>query len=128
LETTNENWEEALSRFQEQRKPNADAIADLALHNYIEMRDLSGRADFQLRLKIEKLIAEKFPEQFQTHYSMVTFSELSYAEAKRRGEEQNDLLDKIMALPGIENNWQSQQVLDMAATWLAAHQPQGNGH
>ena len=86
LTATNENWEVALHQFQQQRKPNGDAILDLALHNYIEMRDLSGRKDFQLRTQIEKKIAEKFPEKFMTHYAMVTFSDLSYSEAKKRGE------------------------------------------
>ena len=121
LNATTENWEEALAKFQEQRKPNADAIADLALYNFIEMRDLSGREDFQLRLKIEKKIAAAFPDKSMTHYSMVTFSDLSYSEAKQRGEKQNQLLDKIMALPGIEQDWDSPKVIKMAEEWIAAH-------
>lgn len=121
LNATTENWEEALAKFQEQRKPNADAIADLALYNFIEMRDLSGREDFQLRLKIEKKIAATFPDKFMTHYSMVTFSDLSYSEAKKRGEKQSQLLDKIMALPGIEQDWDSPKVMKMAEEWIAAH-------
>lgn len=121
LNTTGENWEEALDTFQYQRKPNADAIADLALHNYIEMRDLSGREDFQLRTKIERRIADKFPDKFMTHYSMVTFSDLSYHEAKKRGEEQNDLLDKVMAIEGIEQKWEGDEVLSVAENWLRQH-------
>jgi len=123
LDATHENWEDALNKLQLQRKPNADAIADLALYNFIEMRDLSGREDFQLRLKIEKKIAEKFADRFMTHYSMVTFSDLSYNEAKKRGEKQSELLDKIMALPGIETKWDEQEVLRMAEQWIMA-----NGH
>lgn len=119
LTATNENWDEALEKFQVQRKPNGDAIADLALYNYIEMRDLSGRADFQLRTKIEKKIAEWFPEQFMTHYGMVTFSDLSYNEAKLRGEKQNELLDKIMALPHVETIWDSPEVKAIAQQWLS---------
>jgi kynurenine 3-monooxygenase len=115
------NWQEALDKFQHQRKPNSDAIADLALHNYIEMRDLSGREDFQLRTKIERRIADNFPDKFMTHYSMVTFSDLSYSEAKRRGEEQNDLLDKLMATTGIEQKWEGEEVLKTAAAWIAQH-------
>ena len=110
-----------LERFQQHRKPNADAIADLALHNYIEMRDLSGRKDFQLRTQIEKKIAEKFGNTFMTHYAMVTFSDLSYAEAQQRGVKQNELLDKIMSLPDIEQRWHSEDVLQMAETWIAAN-------
>lgn len=118
LDAAGEHWETALDKFQRQRKPNADAIADLALHNYVEMRDLSGRADFQLRLKIEKMLADKFADKFMTHYSMVTFSDLSYSEAKRRGEQQNELLDKLMAIPGIEQNWDSREVVELAKDWI----------
>ena len=119
LNASKENWEDALNKLQYQRKPNADAIADLALHNFVEMRDLSGREDFQLRLKIEKKIAQKFADKFMTHYAMVTFSDLSYAEAKKRGEQQSALLDKIMAIPGIENKWDDAEVMAMAETWIS---------
>ena len=119
LNKSGDNWEEALNKLQIQRKPNADAIADLALYNFIEMRDLSGREDFQLRLKIEKKIAQKFADKFMTHYAMVTFSDLSYSEAKKRGEQQSELLDKIMAIPGIETNWESDEVLTLAENWIS---------
>ena len=118
LDATKENWDEALNKLQLQRKPNADAIADLALYNFIEMRDLSGREDFQLRLKIEKKIAQRFADKFMTHYAMVTFSDLSYSEAKKRGEQQSELLDKIMALPNIESKWDSDEVLTIAENWI----------
>ncbi|MBL0308994.1 MAG: FAD-dependent monooxygenase [Bacteroidetes bacterium] len=122
LNETSEEWESTLNKFQTQRKPNADAIADLALYNFIEMRDLSGRKDFQLRSKIEKKIAAKFGDRFMTHYSMVTFSDLSYNEAKRRGEKQNELLDRLMAVPGIEQKWDSEEVLQMAGEWIKSNE------
>jgi kynurenine 3-monooxygenase len=118
LDENNEDWESTLEKFQVQRKPNGDAILDLALYNYIEMRDLSGREDFQLRLKIEKKIAATFPNRFMTLYSMVTFSDFSYYEAKTRGEAQSQLLDSIMALPNIEENWDSAEVMRMAEDWI----------
>lgn len=121
LTATSENWNESLDKFQVQRKPNGDAILDLALHNYIEMRDLSGRPDFQLRTKIEKYIAEAFPDKFMTHYSMVTFSDLSYFEAKTRGEKQNELLDAIMQMDNIESRWNSDAVLKKAEEWISAN-------
>ena len=121
LTKSGDNWDEALNKLQIQRKPNADAIADLALYNFIEMRDLSGREDFQLRLKIEKKIAQKFADKFMTHYAMVTFSDLSYSEAKKRGEQQSELLDKIMAIPDIETKWESDEVLTLAENWIARH-------
>ncbi len=121
LDATGEQWEVALGRYQYQRKPNGDAILDLALHNYFEMRDLSGRKDFQLRTRIEKKIAQRFSPSFMTHYSMVVFSDLSYHDAKIRGEKQNELLDKIMALPNIEQIWESEEVMQIAQEWIAAN-------
>lgn len=118
MNTLGEDWDALLDTFQKQRKPNGDAILDLALHNYIEMRDLSGREDFQLRTKIEKKIAETFPDKFMTHYSMVTFSDLSYAEAKHRGEKQNELLDELMRLSDIATIWDSALVLQKAEKWI----------
>jgi kynurenine 3-monooxygenase len=119
LNEYDQNWDAALEKFQVQRKPNADAILDLALYNYIEMRDLSGRPDFQLRLKIEKKIAEKFSDKFMTHYAMVTFSDLSYSEAKHRGEQQSELLDKIMRIENIAEKWNDNEVMQMAEKWIA---------
>lgn len=119
IEEHGENWNKALNEFQHLRKPNTDAIADLALYNFIEMRDLSGRADFQLRLKIEKRIADAFPLQFQTLYSMVTFNQTPYHEALQRGKKQAELLDDIMQLEDIEHIWQSDIVLEKAKAWLS---------
>jgi kynurenine 3-monooxygenase len=116
--TEEADWDKALDRYQHSRKPNADAIADLALYNYIEMRDLSAQPEFQLRLKIEKHIAAHFPKQFNTLYSMVTFDQVPYAEAKSRAEEQSVLLDQIMELSDIAQRWDSPEVLDMAKEWL----------
>ena len=118
LETANENWEEAFDQYQHSRKPNADAIADLALYNYIEMRDLSAQPEFQLRLKIEKKIAAHFPKHFSTLYSMVTFDQVPYAEARKKAAEQSVLLDEIMRLDQIADRWESQLVIDMADSWI----------
>lgn len=56
-----------------------------------------------------------------THYSMVVFSDLSYNEAKLRGEKQNELLDKIMALPDIEQRWDSDEIIQLAEEWVNAN-------
>lgn len=118
LEATNENWTEALDKYQHSRKPNADAIADLALYNYIEMRDLSAQPEFQLRLKIEKKIAAHFPQRFNTLYSMVTFDQVPYAEAQSCAKEQGKLLDIIMQVEDIDQKWDSAEIMDMAETWI----------
>ena len=118
LDATDGNWEEALNTYQYSRKPNADAIANLALYNYIEMRDLSAQPEFQLRLKIEKKIAAHFPQKFNTLYSMVTFDQVPYAEAQKKATEQGTLLDEIMRLDNIAEKWDSPEVIEMADSWL----------
>lgn len=114
------DWTEALDKYQHARKANADAIADLALYNYIEMRDLSGQPEFQLRLKLEKHIAASFPGKFNTLYSMVTFDRVPYAQAKAQAAHQSTLLDQLMAMDNIAERWDSAEVLKAAEEWIAA--------
>jgi len=77
------------------------------------MSDLSGDRLFQLRKKIEARFHDAFPDLWTPLYSMVTFSpEVPYSEALRVGDEQNRVMEKIMQLPNIENDWDQQYVLD----------------
>lgn len=75
----------ALDEFQHLRKPNADAIADMAIENFVEMRDLAGRADFQHRKKIEQALHAAMGEPLTPQYNLVSFSNVPYAEAQARG-------------------------------------------
>lgn len=104
------DWPDILHRFEKSRKPNADAIADLAMRNFVEMRDLTGREDFLLRKKIEKHFAEKHPEQWLPLYSMVTFSHIPYAEALAEGKRQDAVMAEIMQMDQIEQRWDSPEV------------------
>jgi kynurenine 3-monooxygenase len=117
LTETNENWQEALDKYQYSRKPNADAIAAMAINNYKDMRR-SGEPEFQVRKKIDGLIASKFPDKYSTEYSMVTFDMVPYSHAKQRSDQQNQLLDEIMRLDKIAERWDSDIVLTMAADWI----------
>jgi kynurenine 3-monooxygenase len=108
LSRNNDNWHRALTDFQSQRKPDADAIAQLAFDNFIEMRDLVADPEFLLRKKIEAKLHERFPEQWIPLYSMVTFHDtISYAQAYAIGQKQSTIMAEIMQLPGIKENWQS---------------------
>lgn len=104
------NWGAMFSEFSEVRKPNGDAIADLALQNYIEMRDLVGDAMFLLRKKIEKKIYAKYPNKWVPLYSMVTFSHTPYSDALAIGKKQEKIMDGIMERSDIVDNWDSQEV------------------
>ena len=109
----NHDWKRIFPAYEMARKPNGDAIAELSKRNFIEMSDLSGDPGFQLRKKIEAKFRELHPELWTPLYSMVTFSpDVSYAEALRIGDEQKTVMDTIMALPDIEDDWDEQYVMD----------------
>jgi kynurenine 3-monooxygenase len=98
MEQFDGNWEHFCANFQQKRKPDADAIADLALYNFIEMRDKVADEAFLLRKKIEARLHTAYPNEWIPQYTMVTFSHLPYAEAKRRGEHQSQIMQHYMAL------------------------------
>lgn len=86
---------DALARYEADRKPNADAIADMALENFVEMRDLAGRADFQYRKKIEQAVHKAIGDAALPQYNLVSFSRAPYIEARRRGREMAALVARI---------------------------------
>lgn len=86
------NWPHIMEKYQTQRKVNTDAIADLALGNYIEMRDQVTDPVFALKRRLEMRLEKERPDYY-SKYSMVTFREdLPYAEAAVRGRKQNAAL------------------------------------
>jgi len=99
------NWEETTGAFETQRKPDADAIAQLALDNFVEMRDLVADREFILRKKLESRLQAAYPEEWLPLYSMVTFSDLSYSQALNRGLIQKQIL-KESVLPSQLENWE----------------------
>jgi kynurenine 3-monooxygenase len=108
LDQHNDDWQEVLSLFEQTRKPDADAIARLALDNFIEMRDLVADADFLLRKKIEARLHQLYPTQWIPLYSMVTFhDEMPYSVAYKTGQKQKRIMDEVMKTSGIERNWES---------------------
>lgn len=98
LDTVGEDaWQEAFEAFQITRKKDTDAIATLALDNFIEMRDKVGDANFLRRKRIDTLFSLYQPDSWLPAYSMVTFSHIPYSEALLRGKLQDRILDDIMA-------------------------------
>jgi kynurenine 3-monooxygenase len=113
--------EELFKQFEESRKPDADAIADLALRNFIEMRDSVSDPTFLLRKQIEKAINAKHPEKWVPLYSMVTFSELRYSEALARGKEQDKIMEEVLSWDGIEENWEQTDVFERIEQLALTH-------
>ena len=103
MDKHDENWNDLLKEFETTRKPDADAIADLALKNFVEMRDLVGQEWFLKRKKIERALHETFPKDFIPQYSMVSFSHTPYSEAVSKGNQQDLILDKLANEENILN-------------------------
>ncbi|MDN5201522.1 NAD(P)/FAD-dependent oxidoreductase [Fulvivirgaceae bacterium BMA10] len=101
-----DNWTEFLPAFQQSRKPDADAISELALKNFIEMRDKVADTNFLLRKEIESRLHEAFPDRWVPLYSMVTFTDAPYAKALEMGIRQQSIMDEIMKDPEISEKWQ----------------------
>jgi kynurenine 3-monooxygenase len=95
LEDEGRSWESIFAEFEASRRPNADAIADMALENYVEMRSTVREPGFQLRKEISFLLEERHPRRFIPRYSMVMFHRIPYAEAQRLGTIQEEILEEL---------------------------------
>ena len=106
LDEYNEDWSVVLEQFQLSRKPDADAIADLALQNFIEMRDKVSDPLFLIRKKIEAKLHEHYPDKWIPQYTMVTFSpDIRYSEAMQQGNVQKSIMDEVMRNTNIITGW-----------------------
>jgi kynurenine 3-monooxygenase len=83
------------AEFERRRRPNAAAIAAMALENYVEMRDSVADPKFLLRRELARTLAARHPERFVPRYAMVTFTRMPYAEAFARGAAQESLLREL---------------------------------
>ncbi len=91
------NWSIVFSEFQKQRKIDTDAIADLAIDNYYEMRDHVANPLFKEKRIVEMNLEKFFPKQYFSKYSLVTFNEhIGYHQAMTRGRAQDKVLLKMM--------------------------------
>lgn len=104
------DWGGLLEAFSRNRKPNGDAIGDLALRNFIEMRDRTGDPRFLLRKQIERKLADEHPDRWTPLYSMVTFTHMAYTEALEVGRIQDGIMQEVMARPDIAECWDSDEV------------------
>lgn len=112
LEEANGNWDGLLSAYSKTRVPDGNAIIDLSLMNYIEMRDLTANKEFLLRKKIEAKFSNLYPEKWIPLYSQVTFSHIRYHKVIENGKEQNAIMEQIMKISNIEEKWDDQEIMD----------------
>ena len=95
LDKHEDDWEVVLPEFNRIRKPCADAIADMALENYITMRDSVRDLKFQLKKEIGFELESRFPDRFIPRYSMVMFHRIPYDEVFQRGIVQERILSQL---------------------------------
>ncbi len=89
------DWKRVFREFEEARKINTDAIADLAVENFVEMRDRVADPRFLFRKKVELALEAKYPRLFVPKYAMVTFHRIPYATALERGQVQDLMLTEL---------------------------------
>lgn len=94
LESRPDDTSAVFAEFEKRRKPNADAIAAMALDNYVEMRDRVDDADYLLMRELDRVLADRHPGRWVPRYWMVTFSRIPYRTALERGAIQSALLRK----------------------------------
>ncbi|MEO9478891.1 MAG: NAD(P)/FAD-dependent oxidoreductase [Maribacter dokdonensis] len=114
-----DDWERIFTTYQEKRKPNADAIAELSYRNFIEMSSKTADANFLLQKKIEKHFSSKHPEKWIPAYSRVTFSNRPYAEALAEGDAQEEIMKEVMKISNIAENWDSLEVENLMLKLLS---------
>ena len=87
-----DNRERAFAEYFSRRKENADALADLAVDNFIEMRDKTASKTFRAKKKLDHLLEGLLPGVYLPLYTMVTFTRIPYAEAARRARRQDRIV------------------------------------
>jgi kynurenine 3-monooxygenase len=114
LEDPDRSWTEIFADFEKRRRPNTDAIADMALENYIEMRSTVREPRFQLKKDLSFRLEERHPDRFIPRYSMVMFHTIPYAEARRRGAIQEGILDELTSATSATSEAASLDQVDLA--------------
>jgi kynurenine 3-monooxygenase len=114
-----EDWTTILKEYDVKRKPNGDAVAALAINNFVEMRDKVADPVFLERKKIEKELGKRYPEQFISVYEMVSFSHIPYNTALSCIKEQDSLLQRIMSEGDFFNNITHPDFCSKLDSWVA---------
>jgi len=95
LDRRGPDWPTVFSEFERARKANTDSIADLALENFVEMRDRVADPRFLFQKKVELALQARYPRLFVPKYAMVTFHRIPYSVAQSRGRIQDRLLAEL---------------------------------
>jgi kynurenine 3-monooxygenase len=106
------DWKNIMAEYQSLRKPDGDAIAELALNNFAEMRDKVADKRFLQQKKIEARLSQLYPEKWIPAYSQVTFSPgIRYSEALERGKKQDGIMQPFMEEVMNGTDWDNEAFL-----------------
>jgi len=92
-------WERAFKAYYDLRKEHVDVLANMAVENFVEMRDRTGSPAFIRKKKWERFLARRFPNWFVPLYTMATFTRIPYAEAVQRAARQDAVVQLWLGLP-----------------------------
>jgi kynurenine 3-monooxygenase len=110
-----EDWSSAFSEYERRRKPQCDAMTELARQHFYELAERVADPEHRLRREIEMRISKMFPDRFTPLYAMIAFTHTPYAEAKTIAERQDAVVSKVMALPAVEERWADPEVAAQVA-------------
>ncbi|TXE20119.1 FAD-dependent monooxygenase [Psychroflexus gondwanensis] len=114
LQETNFDLKAAFKAFSDSRKPDADAIADLALDNFHEMKSHTAQDLFLEKRKLELALEKEFPKEYFSKYSLVTFNEeVSYKEAMDKGRAQDKAILGLLKHHKLNGNQSLRDQLTM---------------
>lgn len=116
-----DDWKAIFHEYETNRKPDADAIAELSYRNFMEMSSKTADPNFLLQKKIEKWFSAKHPDKWVPLYSRVTFSDRPYREALALGDQQKVIMDEVMQIEGISQNWETPEVEEKILALLRTH-------
>lgn len=110
IEKHGDAWPAILKEYETLRKPNMDAVADMCVQHYVEIRDSVGDPKFLLRKAVERRVNQMFPDKYTPLYTMIAFTCLPYVEALRKERKQSLLIDEIMKLDRIEEKLETHEL------------------
>ena len=98
IDRNKNDWQTIFDAFSASQVENGHAIADMAIENYIEMRDHVNNIEYQKRRTLELKLERMYPGQFIPRYSMVAFHQIPYSEVYERGEKQFKIINELLKL------------------------------
>lgn len=128
LEKHGDDWSAAFNEYETLRKPNMNAIADMCVEHYIEIRDLVGTPEFLLRKAIERKVNQMYPDEYLPLYSMIAFSCMPYLEALQIDRRQSSLIDSVMTVEDVAVNLNSPAVENLIRSLMHKMSAQGREH